>query len=224
MDPPLDWNGTPSRLRQPLPRPRHAILFLPLRFASLRFFLPHVQNPPSPPRAATYRSPSSLSLSSPRGGGVRRELSASLLAPAAAVAMEVPISGGGGGERFCHAAQVVGADGEMDGEAMARFAAGAGLLGRGLSYAVVSIVGPQGSGERTLPPPSSSSHDHQFTTPPSPCREQSSLLVLDACCVVDGISRLDDASSIFCCGSVFIFFCTDFLLDMFVLVIWIIIW
>uniref|UniRef100_A0A0E0RA61 GB1/RHD3-type G domain-containing protein n=1 Tax=Oryza rufipogon TaxID=4529 RepID=A0A0E0RA61_ORYRU len=40
--------------------------------------------------------------------------------------MEVPISGGGGGERFCHAAQVVGADGEMDGEAMARFAAGGG--------------------------------------------------------------------------------------------------
>uniref|UniRef100_A0A0E0FMF3 GB1/RHD3-type G domain-containing protein n=1 Tax=Oryza nivara TaxID=4536 RepID=A0A0E0FMF3_ORYNI len=64
--------------------------------------------------------------------------------------MEVPISGGGGGERFCHAAQVVGADGEMDGEAMARFAAGAGLLGRGLSYAVVSIVGPQGSGKSTL--------------------------------------------------------------------------
>lgn len=94
----------------------------------------------------------------------------------------------------------------MDGEAMARFAAGAGLLGRGLSYAVVSIVGPQGSGERTLPPPSSSSHDHQFTAPPSPCREQSSLLILDACCVVDRISRLDDASSIFCCGSVFIFF------------------
>lgn len=98
--------------------------------------------------------------------------------------MEVPISGGGGGESVsCHAAQVVGADGEMDGEAMARFAAGAGLLGRGLSYAVVSIVGPQGSGENLTPSSSSSSspHDHQFTTPP--CREQSNLLILVTCCV-----------------------------------------
>ena len=47
----------------------------------------------------------------------------------------------------CHAAQVVGADGEMDGAAMERFAAAAGLTSRGLSYAVVSIFGPQGSGE-----------------------------------------------------------------------------
>lgn len=51
---------------------------------------------------------------------------------------------GVGGE--CHAAQVVGADGEMDAAAMERFAAAAGLQGRGLSYAVVSILGPQGSG------------------------------------------------------------------------------
>ncbi|CAD6253431.1 unnamed protein product [Miscanthus lutarioriparius] len=50
---------------------------------------------------------------------------------------------GVGGE--CHAAQVVGADGEMDAAAMERFAAAAGLRGRGLSYAVVSILGPQGS-------------------------------------------------------------------------------
>ncbi|KAF0896715.1 hypothetical protein E2562_027058 [Oryza meyeriana var. granulata] len=64
--------------------------------------------------------------------------------------MEVPVSGGGGGEESCHATQVVGADGEMDGAAMARFAAGTGLAGRGLSYAVVSIVGPQGSGKSTL--------------------------------------------------------------------------
>jgi hypothetical protein len=47
----------------------------------------------------------------------------------------------------CQAAQVVGADGEMDGAAMERFAAAAGLASRGLSYAVVSIFGPQGSGE-----------------------------------------------------------------------------
>ena len=51
---------------------------------------------------------------------------------------------GVGGE--CHAAQVVGADGEMDAAAMERFAAAEGLRGRGLSYAVVSILGPQGSG------------------------------------------------------------------------------
>ncbi|KAM0872437.1 hypothetical protein ACQ4PT_038729 [Festuca glaucescens] len=50
----------------------------------------------------------------------------------------------------CHAAQVVGADGEMDGAAMERFAAAAGLASRGLSYAVVSIFGPQGSGKSTL--------------------------------------------------------------------------
>ncbi|RCV38703.1 hypothetical protein SETIT_8G163600v2 [Setaria italica] len=56
--------------------------------------------------------------------------------------------GGDGGE--CHAAQVVGADGEMDGAAMERFAAAAGLPGQGLSYAVVSILGPQGSGKSTL--------------------------------------------------------------------------
>ncbi|RLM58095.1 hypothetical protein C2845_PM18G09800 [Panicum miliaceum] len=54
----------------------------------------------------------------------------------------------GGGE--CHAAQVVGAGGEMDAAAMERFAAAAGLPGRGLSYAVVSILGPQGSGKSTL--------------------------------------------------------------------------
>ena len=63
---------------------------------------------------------------------------------------------GAGGE--CHAAQVVGADGEMDAAATERFAAAAGLQGRGLSYAVVSILGPQGSGTYvyvsrvTLPP------------------------------------------------------------------------
>ncbi|XP_066338287.1 protein ROOT HAIR DEFECTIVE 3 homolog 2-like isoform X2 [Miscanthus floridulus] len=56
--------------------------------------------------------------------------------------------GGRGGE--CHAAQVVGADGEMDAAAMERFAAAEGLRGRGLSYAVVSILGPQGSGKSTL--------------------------------------------------------------------------
>ncbi|CAD6253444.1 unnamed protein product [Miscanthus lutarioriparius] len=55
---------------------------------------------------------------------------------------------GVGGE--CHAAQVVSADGEMDAAAMERFAAAAGLWGRGLSYAVVSILGPQGSGKSTL--------------------------------------------------------------------------
>ncbi|PVH34427.1 hypothetical protein PAHAL_8G217100 [Panicum hallii] len=54
----------------------------------------------------------------------------------------------GGGE--CHAAQVVGVSGEMDAAAMERFAAAAGLPGRGLSYAVVSILGPQGSGKSTL--------------------------------------------------------------------------
>jgi hypothetical protein len=67
------------------------------------------------------------------------------------------VEGAGGGE--CHAAQVVGADGEMDAAATERFAAAAGLQGRGLSYAVVSILGPQGSGtcvyvsRVTLPPP-----------------------------------------------------------------------
>ncbi|XP_062197057.1 protein ROOT HAIR DEFECTIVE 3 homolog 2-like [Phragmites australis] len=55
---------------------------------------------------------------------------------------------GGGGE--CHATQAVGADGEMDAAAMERFAADSGLPGRGLSYAVVSILGPQGSGKSTL--------------------------------------------------------------------------
>ena len=60
-------------------------------------------------------------------------------------------SGGGGGE--CHAAQVVDAGGEMDAAAMERFAAAAGLPGRGLSYAVVSILGPQGSGTSPLPSP-----------------------------------------------------------------------
>jgi hypothetical protein len=49
----------------------------------------------------------------------------------------------------CHAAQVVGADGEMDAAAMEGFAAATGLQGRGLSYAVVSILGPQGSGTYT---------------------------------------------------------------------------
>jgi hypothetical protein len=44
------------------------------------------------------------------------------------------------------AAQVVGADGEMDVAAMEQFAAAAGLQGTGISYAVVSILGPQGSG------------------------------------------------------------------------------
>lgn len=53
-----------------------------------------------------------------------------------------------GSER--HTAQVVGADGEMDGSALERFAAAAGLVQRGLSYAVVSIFGPQGSGESTI--------------------------------------------------------------------------
>ncbi|XP_044413210.1 protein ROOT HAIR DEFECTIVE 3 homolog 2 isoform X4 [Triticum aestivum] len=53
-----------------------------------------------------------------------------------------------GSER--HTAQVVGADGEMDGSALERFAAAAGLVQRGLSYAVVSIFGPQGSGKSTL--------------------------------------------------------------------------
>ncbi|KAL6841646.1 hypothetical protein ACP4OV_028585 [Aristida adscensionis] len=55
---------------------------------------------------------------------------------------------GDGGE--CHATQAVGADGEMDAAARERFAAAAGLHGRGLSYAVVSIIGPQGSGKSTL--------------------------------------------------------------------------
>ncbi|XP_051181061.1 protein ROOT HAIR DEFECTIVE 3 homolog 2 isoform X1 [Lolium perenne] len=50
----------------------------------------------------------------------------------------------------CPATQVVGADGEMDGAAMERFAAAAGLASRGLSYVVVSIFGPQGSGKSTL--------------------------------------------------------------------------
>jgi len=54
-----------------------------------------------------------------------------------------------GGE--CHAAQVVGAGGEMDAAAVERFAAAAGLPGRGLSYAVVSILGPQGSGTSRQP-------------------------------------------------------------------------
>ncbi|VAI47151.1 unnamed protein product [Triticum turgidum subsp. durum] len=53
-----------------------------------------------------------------------------------------------GSER--HTAQVVGAEGEMDGPALERFAAAAGLVQRGLSYAVVSIFGPQGSGKSTL--------------------------------------------------------------------------
>lgn len=57
-------------------------------------------------------------------------------------------SGDGNGEE-CHATQVVSADGEMDAAAMERFAAAAGLPGCGLSYAVVSILGPQGSGELT---------------------------------------------------------------------------
>ncbi|KAK3118900.1 hypothetical protein QOZ80_9BG0710330 [Eleusine coracana subsp. coracana] len=55
-----------------------------------------------------------------------------------------------GKEEDCHATQVVSADGEMDPAAMERFAAAAGLLGCGLSYAVVSILGPQGSGKSTL--------------------------------------------------------------------------
>ncbi|KAM0866228.1 hypothetical protein ACQ4PT_042766 [Festuca glaucescens] len=38
----------------------------------------------------------------------------------------------------------------MDGAAMERFEAAAGLASRGLSYAVVSIFGPQGSGKSTL--------------------------------------------------------------------------
>nr|CAB3491861.1 unnamed protein product [Digitaria exilis] len=50
----------------------------------------------------------------------------------------------------CDAAQVVGADGEMDAAAVERFAAASGLPARGLSYAVVSILGPQGSGKSTL--------------------------------------------------------------------------
>ncbi|XP_062182418.1 protein ROOT HAIR DEFECTIVE 3 homolog 2-like isoform X2 [Phragmites australis] len=54
----------------------------------------------------------------------------------------------GGGE--CHATLAVGADGQMDAAAMERFAAAAGLPGRGLSYTVVSILGPQGSGKSTL--------------------------------------------------------------------------
>lgn len=58
--------------------------------------------------------------------------------------------GVGGRDGECHAAQVVGADGEMDAAAIERFAAAAGLQGRGLSYAVVSILGPQGSGKSTL--------------------------------------------------------------------------
>ncbi|KAK3120242.1 hypothetical protein QOZ80_9AG0684220 [Eleusine coracana subsp. coracana] len=57
--------------------------------------------------------------------------------------------GGGNGEE-CHATQVVSADGEMDAAAMERLAAVAGLPGCGLSYAVVSILGPQGSGKSTL--------------------------------------------------------------------------
>jgi hypothetical protein len=64
-------------------------------------------------------------------------------------------AGGGGGGEWCHAAQVVGADGEMDAAATERFATAAGLTGRGLSYAVVSILGPQGSGTFRFrqPPP-----------------------------------------------------------------------
>ncbi|KAL6654029.1 hypothetical protein ACP70R_007494 [Stipagrostis hirtigluma subsp. patula] len=57
---------------------------------------------------------------------------------------------GGTAAGECHATQAVGPDGEMDAEAMGRFAAAAGLRGRGLSYAVVSILGPQGSGKSTL--------------------------------------------------------------------------
>lgn len=60
--------------------------------------------------------------------------------------------GVGGRDGECHAAQVVGADGEMDAAAIERFAAAAGLQGRGLSYAVVSILGPQGSGTYLLQP------------------------------------------------------------------------
>uniref|UniRef100_A0A453P3R3 Uncharacterized protein n=1 Tax=Aegilops tauschii subsp. strangulata TaxID=200361 RepID=A0A453P3R3_AEGTS len=84
-------------------------------------------------------------------------LSASPLLPSAAPAREArPLASilcfpgtlamaADGSER--HTAQVVGADGEMDGPALERFAAAAGLVQRGLSYAVVSIFGPQGSGE-----------------------------------------------------------------------------
>ncbi|KAL5204065.1 hypothetical protein ABZP36_008936 [Zizania latifolia] len=60
------------------------------------------------------------------------------------------MAGCSGGGESCQATQVVGAGGEMDGEAMRRFAVRAALTGRGLSYAVVSIVGPQGSGKSTL--------------------------------------------------------------------------
>ncbi|TVU25032.1 hypothetical protein EJB05_27508, partial [Eragrostis curvula] len=62
---------------------------------------------------------------------------------------ETAPDGSGSGEE-CHATQVVSADGEMDAAAMERFAAAAGLPGYGLSYAVVSILGPQGSGKSTL--------------------------------------------------------------------------
>jgi hypothetical protein len=82
----------------------------------------------------------------------------------------------GGGE--CHAAQVVGVSGEMDAAAMERFAAAAGLPGRGLSYAVVSILGPQGSGTFRQPPP--------LPTPSIPCSlPRSHLLTI----LVDGAGR-----------------------------------